>query len=323
MPPKRSTRVEKDAGEPKQKRTRKDVEEGAEKKDEEKSVTEEKKEDTSPSTSEIEEITSRTETADGRSPNIKIASWNINGIRAWVKKDGMSYLKNEKPDILCVQEVKCDEEQIPKEVKVDGYYTYFYGGDKPGYAGTGIFSKKKPISIKKGLGIDKHDDEGRVITAEYDKFYLVTTYVPNSGRGLPRLPYRTKEWDVDFSQYLQSLDKKKPVVMCGDLNVAHEEIDLANPKTNKKTAGFTNEERAEFTKLLSSGFIDSFRTLYPKQEGAYTFWSSMGNARAKNVGWRLDYFVLSKRLEKDLCDSMIRKTVMGSDHCPIVLTMAL
>ncbi|XP_053396966.1 DNA-(apurinic or apyrimidinic site) endonuclease-like isoform X1 [Mercenaria mercenaria] len=263
------------------------------------------------------------QTTDGRKPNWKIASWNINGIRAWMDKGGLSYIADEKPDILCVQETKCAQEDLPADVKVDGYHDYWSSAEQAGYAGTGIYSKTKPINVTYGLGIKKHDSEGRVITAEYDKFFLVTAYVPNSGRGLPRLPYRSKEWDVDFREYLNNLNKTKPVIMCGDLNVAHLEIDLANPKTNKKTAGFTAEERQGFTDLLAEGYIDSYRELYPETEGAYSFWTYMGNARAKNVGWRLDYFVLSERLKEDLCDSVIRKDVMGSDHCPIVLYMAL
>lgn len=263
------------------------------------------------------------QTKDGRKPNWKIASWNINGIRAWMDKGGLSYIKDEKPDVLCVQETKCALADMPSDVKVDGYHDYWSSADQAGYAGTGIYSKTKPINVTYGLGIGKHDTEGRVITAEYDKFYLVTSYVPNSGRGLPRLPYRSKEWDVDFREYLNKLNKTKPVIMCGDLNVAHLEIDLANPKTNRKTAGFTAEERQGFTDLLAEGYIDSYRELYPEKEGAYTFWTYMGNARAKNVGWRLDYFVLSERLKEDLCDNVIRKDVMGSDHCPIVLYMAI
>ncbi|WAR08017.1 APEX1-like protein [Mya arenaria] len=227
------------------------------------------------------------QTKDGRSPNWKIASWNVNGIRAWM------------------DETKCATEDIPSDVKVPGYYDYWSSAEKAGYAGTAIYSKTEPIKITYGLGIPKHDDEGRVITAEFDKFYLVTSYVPNAGRGLPRLPYRAKEWDVDFRNYLNNLNKTKPVVMCGDLNVAHEEIDIANPKTNKKSAGFTAEERQGFTDLLAEGYIDSFRELYPEEKGA-----------------RLDYFVLSEKLRDDLCDNVIRKDVMGSDHCPIVLYMA-
>lgn len=267
------------------------------------------------------DFSSEAKTPGGKKWNLKFSSWNINGIRAWREKNGQSYIKAEDPDIFCVQETKCNKELIPDDVKVDGYHTYWSAADKEGYAGTGLYSKEKPINVTYGLGIKKHDNEGRVITAEYDKFYFVTTYVPNAGRGLPRLPYRSKEWDPDFQNYLKDLDKKKPVILCGDLNVAHAEIDLANPKGNKKTAGFTPEERDGFTNLLKEGFMDSFRELYPEETGKYSYWTFMGNARAKNVGWRLDYFVLSERLKSSLCDSVMRSDVYGSDHCPIVLLM--
>ncbi|GFQ96160.1 DNA-(apurinic or apyrimidinic site) lyase [Trichonephila clavata] len=257
-------------------------------------------------------------TADGKAWNLKMASWNINGIRAWLEKNGMSYLHHENPDILCLQETKCSDDKLPPEVNVEGYHSYWLSGDKDGYSGVGLLSKEKPLSVQYGIGIEKHDNEGRVITAEYDQFYLVATYVPNAGRGLVRLEYR-QEWDEDLRTYLKKLDEKKPVVLCGDLNVAHEEIDLANPKTNKKNAGFTKEEREGFSSLLSEGFMDTFRHLYPDEKGAYTFWTYMMNARAKNVGWRLDYFVVSKRFVNNICDSVIRKDVYGSDHCPICL----
>ncbi|GFT48641.1 DNA-(apurinic or apyrimidinic site) lyase [Nephila pilipes] len=257
-------------------------------------------------------------TADGKAWNLKVASWNVNGIRAWLEKNGMSYLHHEKPDILCLQETKCSDDKLPSEVNVEGYHSYWLSGDKDGYSGVGLLSKKKPLSVQYGIGMEKHDNEGRVITAEYEQFYLVATYVPNAGRGLVRLDYR-QEWDVDLCAYLKKLDEKKPVVLCGDLNVAHEEIDLANPKTNKKNAGFTKEEREGFSTLLSEGFVDTFRHLYPDVKGAYTFWTYMMNARAKNVGWRLDYFVISKKFVSGLCDSIIRKDVYGSDHCPICL----
>ncbi|GFO42154.1 DNA-(apurinic or apyrimidinic site) lyase [Plakobranchus ocellatus] len=262
-------------------------------------------------------------TQDGRASNFKIASWNINGIRAWLDKDGTSYIKAEQPDVLCVQELKCDTSKIPAQTAVDGYTTHWLSGDTEGYSGVGIYYKTKPIKITDGIGISKHDDEGRVITAEFEKFFLVNTYIPNSGRNLVRLKYRTQEWDVAFRNYLKSLDEKKPVIWCGDLNVAHQEIDIKNPKTNKRNAGFTQEERDSFTETLEEGFIDSFRELYPEEEGAYTFWTYMMNARAKNVGWRLDYFVVSKRFKENICDNIIRSKVMGSDHCPIVLQLAL
>ncbi|KAK2154944.1 hypothetical protein LSH36_253g04042 [Paralvinella palmiformis] len=262
-------------------------------------------------------------TKDGKKWNMKFSSWNINGIRAWCEKNGHSYITAESPDILCLQETKCEKNKIPRDVEIEGYHRYWLSGDKEGYSGTGLYSKVKPIEVKYGLGIEKHDKEGRVITAEYEKFYMVTAYVPNAGRGLPRLGYRHDEWDPDFTAYLKELDKKKPVIMCGDLNVAHKEIDLANPKSNKKSAGFTPEEREGMTNLLSEGFVDSFRELYPEEKGAYSFWTFMGNARAKNVGWRLDYFIISERLKPNLCDNVIRKDVFGSDHCPITLFMNL
>ncbi|KAL5009504.1 hypothetical protein ScPMuIL_011809 [Solemya velum] len=269
------------------------------------------------------DMSSTATSTDGRKWNIKVVSWNINGIRAWLEKDGLAYIEREDPDIMCVQETKCALDQIPDKCKIDGYHAYWSSAEQPGYAGTGLYSKVEPIDISYGLGIEKHDTEGRLITAEFKNFFVVTSYVPNAGRGLPRLDYRTKEWDVDLSAHLKKLDSKKPVIFCGDLNVAHQEIDLAKPKGNNKTAGFTKEERQGFTNLLSGGFIDSFRHLYAEREGAYTFWTYMMNSRAKDIGWRLDYFVLSERLTKDLCDSIIRKDVMGSDHCPIVLLMAL
>ncbi|BFZ24928.1 hypothetical protein BsWGS_27967 [Bradybaena similaris] len=269
------------------------------------------------------DFSAQAKTKDGKVANFKIASWNVNGLRAWLEKDGLSYIKAEKPDVACIQELKCDVSKIPAEAKLDGYTNYWLSGDKEGYSGVGLYYRTQPIKITEGIGIKNHDEEGRVITAEFDKFFLVNTYIPNSGRGLPRLDYRTKEWDVDFRNYLKSLDKKKPVVWCGDLNVAHHEIDLRNPKGNKKTAGFTIEERESFTATLREGFIDSFRYLYPHKEDAYTFWTHMMNARAKNAGWRLDYFVLSERLKENLCDNIIRSSVLGSDHCPIVLQLAL
>ncbi|XP_060079663.1 DNA-(apurinic or apyrimidinic site) endonuclease-like [Ylistrum balloti] len=263
------------------------------------------------------------ETADGRKATLKITSWNVNGLRAWMKGDGLSYLKTHNPDILCVQETKCSQAKLPKESEVEGYHSYWSSADTEGYAGTGMYTKTKPITVTNGIGIEKHDNEGRTITAEFDKFFLVTSYVPNSGKGLVRLDYRTKEWDTDFQEYLKKLDAKKPVILCGDLNVAHTPADLKNPKTNKKTAGFTEAEREQFTNLLGEGFVDSFRELYPNARDCFSFWTYMMNARAKNVGWRLDYFVLSERLKSDLCDSIIQQSIMGSDHCPIMLSMAV
>lgn len=269
------------------------------------------------------EVNPEAKTADGRKFTLKIASWNINGIRAWYDKDKMSYVKESSPDILCVQETKCQENQLPPGVLDKDYHIYWSPAEKAGYAGTGLYSKKKPIKVTYGLGIPKHDDEGRVITAEYEDFYLVNAYVPNSGKGLVRLKYRTEEWDCDFTDYLKKLDAKKPVIMCGDLNVSHTPVDLKNPTTNRnKTAGYTDQEREGFSKLLGEGFLDSFRVLYPNARDCWSFWTYMMNARGKNIGWRLDYFVISKRLQKDLCDSIIQQKVMGSDHCPIMLLMA-
>eukprot|EP00794_Sanderia_malayensis_P000516 gene516-1165_t len=273
-------------------------------------------------------------TADGRTGNVKIISWNCAGLKALVKKFGLEYLKKENPDIICLQETKCDEKGCPPEVtalkhgglsfakdKDTKYHMYFSLGEKKGYSGTAIWTKGKPIKVTYGLGVPEHDKAGRMITAEYDKFYLVTTYVPNSSRGLVNLEYRMR-WEKDMKDYLKKLENAKPVILCGDLNVAHNEIDIANPKSNQKNAGFTKEERNCFTELLGDGFIDSYRHLNPEKTGAYTFWTYMGNAREKNVGWRLDYFVLSESIIGNLCDSVIRSTICGSDHCPIVLAMA-
>ncbi|GAB1610289.1 uncharacterized protein LOC115215723 [Argonauta hians] len=253
--------------------------------------------------------------------NLKIISWNVNGIRAFMGKTGFDYFKNEDPDVFCLQETKCPDDAIPAECKIKGYYDYWYSAKTKGYSGCCLFTKKKPINVSNGIGIKKHDNEGRVITAEYEEYYIVTAYVPNAGKKCVRLDYRSNEWDVDFLDYIVKLDEKKPVILCGDLNVAHQEIDLKNPKTNVKNAGFTKEERAGFGRILDKGFIDTFRHLYPTQTGAYTFWTYMMNARAKNAGWRLDYFVISKKLEEHLSNSIIHKDEMGSDHCPVVLLM--
>ncbi|XP_041037340.1 DNA-(apurinic or apyrimidinic site) endonuclease [Carcharodon carcharias] len=264
-------------------------------------------------------------TENGKKSDLKITSWNVDGLRAWVKKKSLEWVSTETPDILCLQETKCAEKQLPGEVKDMPDYPYQYWSssqDKEGYSGVGMLCKIKPLNVTFGIGVAEHDNEGRVITAEFNKYFLVTTYVPNSGRGLVRLDYR-KTWDVDFLAYLKGLEGKKPVILCGDLNVAHQEIDLKNPKTNKKTAGFTAEERQGFGNLLSEGFVDTYRHLYPDTCHAYTFWTYLGNCRAKNVGWRLDYFVLSKALLPHLCDSKIRSKAMGSDHCPITLLMAM
>jgi len=273
--------------------------------------------------------------SDGRSPNIKICSWNVAGLRAVVKKNGMDYIKEEDADIVCLLETKVTEKEVPAEAVAlkkggkifgdssSGYHMYLNpAAEKKGYSGVALWSKEKPLSVKYGMGIEEHDKEGRLITAEYEKFYLLTSYVPNSGKKLVNLEYR-RTWNTALRDYMNDLNKKKPAILCGDLNVAHEEIDLRNPKTNRKNAGFTNEEREDFTTLLADGYIDSYRHLNPGRESAYTFWTYMMNARAKDVGWRLDYFVIPQSLESSLCNSMIRSKVMGSDHCPIVLTMAL
>ncbi|XP_058451653.1 recombination repair protein 1 [Malaya genurostris] len=254
----------------------------------------------------------------GKNSNYKIASWNVAGLRGLVEKGAFEYVEHEKPDIFCVQETKCTEEQLPDAARhIKGYHPYWLC--KPGgYAGVAIYSKKMPINVYYGLCDEEQDVDGRLLTAEYEKFYLVCVYVPNAGRKLVTLPKRLR-WDEKFQQYLKDLDSKKPVIVCGDMNVAHEEIDLTNPKTNKKNAGFTQEERDGMTKLLSLGFVDTFRQLYPDQKGAYTFWSYMGNARSKNVGWRLDYFIISERLNSRVVDNVIRSEVYGSDHCPITL----
>ncbi|KAM9328595.1 DNA repair nuclease APEX1 isoform 1-T1 [Pholidichthys leucotaenia] len=267
----------------------------------------------------------KTTSKDGRSTNMKITSWNVDGLRAWVKKKGLDWVREEAPDVLCLQETKCAEKNLPAEITSIPEYPHKYwasSDDKGGYSGVAMLCKTEPIKVTYGIGKDEHDKEGRVITAEFSDFFLVTAYVPNASKGLVRLDYR-KTWDVDFRSYLSELDMQKPLVLCGDLNVAHQEIDLKNPKGNKKNAGFTPEEREGFTQLLASGFVDSFRELYPEQTSAYTFWTYMMNARSKNVGWRLDYFVLSSSLLPSLCDSKIRNKVMGSDHCPITLLIAV
>ncbi|XP_053558217.1 DNA-(apurinic or apyrimidinic site) endonuclease [Bombina bombina] len=264
-------------------------------------------------------------TEDGKKYSLKISSWNVDGIRAWFKKQGLTWVREEDPDIMCLQETKCAEKALPAEIKDMPEYPHKYwacSDEKEGYSGVAMLCKEKPLNVTYGIGIEEHDKEGRVITAEFDSYYLVAAYVPNASRGLVRLDYRQR-WDVDFRSYLKGLDSKKSLILCGDLNVAHAEIDLKNPKTNKKTPGFTPQERQGFSDLLDEGFLDSFRELYPTTPYAYTFWTYMMNARAKNVGWRLDYFVLSKSLRPALCDSKIRSKAMGSDHCPITLYMAI
>ena len=248
---------------------------------------------------------------------MKIISWNVNGIRAVLKKGFYDFIDEYKPDILCLQETKAHPEQV--DLKLNQYpYQFWNSAEKKGYSGTAIFSKKEPLYVKNNIGIDKHDNEGRVIAAEFEDYFLVTVYTPNSKRELLRLEYRAQEWDVDFLKYLKKLEEEKPVIFCGDLNVAHKEIDLKNPKTNKKNAGFTDEERSGFDNYIKSGFIDTFRE-FEKGEGHYTWWSYMFNSRAKNVGWRIDYFCISQILRPKLAKSYILKDVMGSDHAPVAI----
>lgn len=247
---------------------------------------------------------------------MRLVSWNVNGLRACVKKGFLDYFKEVDADIFCIQETKLQEGQI--ELDLQGYHDYWNYAEKKGYSGTAIFTKDKPLSVKYGLDIAEHDNEGRVITLEYKDFYLVNVYTPNSQRELARLDYRMV-WEDDFRNYLKELDSIKPVILCGDLNVAHKEIDLKNPSTNRRNAGFTDEERGKMTELLESGFIDSFRHFYPDLEDAYTWWSYMRQARDRNVGWRIDYFIVSERFKDRLKDAQIHSEIMGSDHCPVVL----
>ena len=247
---------------------------------------------------------------------MKLISWNVNGIRAVLKKGFMEYFNEVDADIFCIQETKCQEGQV--ELELDGYHQYWNYALKKGYSGTAIFTKKEPLSVSYGLGIEEHDTKGRVITLEFDKFYMITVYTPNSQTGLKRLDYRMK-WEDDFLAYIKELEKTKPVIYCGDLNVAHTEIDLKNPNTNRKNAGFTDEERSKFTIVVDNGFIDTFRYFYPEQEGIYSWWSYRFNARKNNAGWRIDYFVTSSSLKENLVDAKIHTEVMGSDHCPVEL----
>lgn len=247
---------------------------------------------------------------------MKIISWNVNGLRAVMNKGFMEYVNQEDPDIICLQEIKLSEGQL--SLDLENYYEYYNYAEKKGYSGTAIFSKIKPLNVSYGIGVEEHDKEGRVITCEYDDFYLVNCYTPNSKRGLLRLDYR-QLWEDAFRNYLITLNKNKPVILCGDLNVAHKEIDLANPQTNRKNAGFTDEERAKFQELLDAGFIDTFRYFYPDIPDMYTWWSYITKARERNVGWRIDYFLVSKDFENQLLDASIHMEQMGSDHCPVVL----
>jgi exodeoxyribonuclease-3 len=249
---------------------------------------------------------------------IKLISWNVNGIRACLGKGFMDFFNNMDADFFCLQETKLSDGQL--QLELEGYEQFWNHACKKGYSGTAIFTRKKPLSVKYGLGIEEHDCEGRVITLEMEEFFLVTVYTPNSQRGLERIQYRMV-WEDAFRCYLASLDSIKPVIVCGDMNVAHKEIDLKNPSSNRKNAGFTDEERCKFTELLGAGFIDTYRYLYPDRKDAYTWWSYMFNARQNNAGWRIDYFCVSERLKEQIKGAEIHSSVMGSDHCPVELTI--
>lgn len=251
---------------------------------------------------------------------MKLISWNVNGLRACVGKGFLEYFNEQKADIFCIQESKLQKGQI--ELNLEGYHQYWNYAEKKGYSGTAIFTKIEPLSVQYGLGIEEHDKEGRVITLEFEKFYMVTVYTPNSQEKLARLDYRMV-WEDEFKKFLLALDSKKPVIVCGDLNVAHNEIDLKNPKTNRKNAGFSDEERAKMSELLSSGFVDSFRYFYPDRTDIYSWWSYRFSARAKNAGWRIDYFLVSDRLKTNMKDAEIHTEVLGSDHCPVVLNIEI
>lgn len=249
---------------------------------------------------------------------MKFISWNVNGLRACVKKGFTDFFEAEQADIFCVQETKLQEGQI--DFTPEGYHGYWNYAKKKGYSGTAIFTKKEPLSVVYGIGMEEHDQEGRVITLEYEDFFFVTVYTPNSQNELARLDYRMK-WEDDFREYLSELDREKPVIVTGDFNVAHTEIDLKNPKTNQKNAGFTIEERNKFTELLNAGFIDTFRYQNPDLTGAYSWWSYRFKAREKNAGWRIDYFLISERLKDQMEDTIIYKDILGSDHCPVGLIL--
>ena len=251
---------------------------------------------------------------------MKLISWNVNGIRACVQKGFVDFFNEVDADIFCIQESKLQEGQI--NLELEGYHQYWNYAEKKGYSGTAIFSKNKPISVSNGINIEEHDQEGRVITLEFENFYMVNVYTPNSQRELTRLKYR-QQWEDDFRNYLLGLDKIKPVIVCGDMNVAHKEIDLKNPKSNRRNAGFTDEERAKMTTLLDSGFTDSFRYLYPDKENCYTWWSYMMKAREKNIGWRIDYFLVSNKVKDKIKEAKIHSDIMGSDHCPVELDIDL
>lgn len=253
-----------------------------------------------------------------REVRMKLVSWNVNGIRACVQKGFEEIFANLDADIFCIQESKMQAGQL--DLKTEGYHQYWNYAEKKGYSGTAIFTKQEPLTVSYGIGIEEHDKEGRVITLEFPKFYMVTVYTPNAQNELARLDYRMN-WEDAFRAYLLKLKESKPVVICGDLNVAHNEIDLKNPKTNRKNAGFTDEERGKFTELLNAGFIDTFRHLYPDLEGIYSWWSYRFSARAKNAGWRIDYFLVSEELRENIKEAKIHTDIMGSDHCPVELEL--
>lgn len=249
---------------------------------------------------------------------MKLISWNVNGLRACLDKGFMDFFKEAEADVFCLQEIKLSAGQL--DLELPGYHQYWNYAEKKGYSGTAIFSRQEPLNVAYGIGVPEHDHEGRVIAAEYPEYYVVTVYTPNSQRELTRLDYRM-EWEAAFLAYLKKLEERKPVIYCGDLNVAHREIDLKNPKSNRHNAGFTDEERACFTKVLENGFVDTFRHFYPDLEGAYSWWSYMAQSRARNIGWRIDYFVCSEALRDRLRDAKIHAQVMGSDHCPVELEL--
>ena len=249
---------------------------------------------------------------------MRLISWNVNGIRAALKKGFMDFFEDVDADIFCLQETKLSAGQL--DLELEGYHQYWNYAEKKGYSGTAVFTKEEPIHVSYGIDMEEHDKEGRVITCEYEDFFLVTCYTPNSQRGLARLDYRM-EWEEDFRKYLNMLDQVKPVVLCGDLNVAHKEIDLKNPAANRKNAGFSDEERSQFQNLLDAGYTDTFRYLYPDVEDRYSWWSYITKARERNAGWRIDYFVVSERLADDIIEADIRDDIMGSDHCPVYLEL--
>lgn len=251
---------------------------------------------------------------------MRLISWNVNGLRACINKGFYDFFKEIDADIFCLQETKMQPGQA--EILSEGYHQYMNSAQRKGYSGVMVFTKKEPLQVTYGLGIEEHDQEGRVITCEYDAFYLVTCYTPNAKEGLARLDYRMK-WEDDFLAYLKKLDEKKPVILCGDLNVAKEEIDLKNPKTNRRNAGFSDEERDKMRRLLANGFTDSFRYLYPDKEGIYSWWSYRFNARKNNAGWRIDYFIVSDRIKEQISDSKIHTEIYGSDHCPVELDIEI